>query len=84
MLISSMLFVDCTAVFICLTLPKFTTYLHAYWQVLVVAVLGVLPVVSRTLSNKAYRLSLLGTALSSFYSLYTLYGVNIVIVILII
>ncbi|XP_042379109.1 uncharacterized protein LOC121971759 [Zingiber officinale] len=42
--------------------------------VLVVAVLGMLPVVPRNLSNKAYRLSLLGTACSSVYSLYTLYG----------
>ncbi|OAY75261.1 uncharacterized protein LOC109717657 [Ananas comosus] len=42
--------------------------------VLVVAVLGILPVVPRHLSNKAYRLSLLGTTCSSFYSLYTLYG----------
>nr|XP_010924217.1 uncharacterized protein LOC105047107 [Elaeis guineensis] len=42
--------------------------------VLVVAVLGILPIVPRLLSNKAYRLSLLGTTCSSFYSLYILYG----------
>ncbi|XP_008801981.2 transmembrane protein 33 homolog [Phoenix dactylifera] len=42
--------------------------------VLVVAVLGILPIVPRHLSIKAYRLSLLGTTCSSFYSLYTLYG----------
>ncbi|CAL9148886.1 unnamed protein product [Musa hybrid cultivar] len=43
-------------------------------MVLVVAVLGMLPVASRNLSNKAYRLSLLGTACSSVYSVYSLYG----------
>ncbi|KAL0905732.1 hypothetical protein M5K25_024170 [Dendrobium thyrsiflorum] len=42
-------------------------------EVLIVALLGILPLVPRNLSNKAFRLSLLGTALSSFYSLYTLY-----------
>ncbi|XP_073007026.1 uncharacterized protein [Typha latifolia] len=42
--------------------------------VFVVAVLGVLPIVPRNLSIKAYRLSLLGTACSSAYSLYSLYG----------
>ncbi|KAG1368053.1 transmembrane protein 33 [Cocos nucifera] len=41
--------------------------------VLVVAVLGIIPIVPRHLSNKAYRLSLLGTTCSSFYSLYILY-----------
>lgn len=57
-----------------LRLDKRTIHFAINAWVLVVAVLGVLPVVSRALSNKAYRLSLLGTALSSFYSLYTLYG----------
>ncbi|KAK8916134.1 hypothetical protein KSP39_PZI022200 [Platanthera zijinensis] len=42
--------------------------------VLIVALLGILPLVPRNLSYKAFRLSLLGTALRSFYSLYTLYG----------
>ncbi|XP_065016619.1 uncharacterized protein LOC135643510 isoform X1 [Musa acuminata AAA Group] len=42
--------------------------------VLVVVVLGMLPVLPRNLSNRAYHLSLLGTTCSSVYSLYTLYG----------
>lgn len=42
--------------------------------VLVVALSGILPLVPRNISNKAFRLSLLGTALHSFYSLYTIYG----------
>lgn len=52
---------------------------HIYvctWQVLVVSVLGLLPLVPRNISNKAYRLSLLGTTCSSLYSIYTLHGVN--------
>ncbi|XP_010558544.1 PREDICTED: uncharacterized protein LOC104827150 isoform X2 [Tarenaya hassleriana] len=42
--------------------------------VLVVAVLAVFPVVPKNLSNRAYRLSFMGTACSSLYSLYSLYG----------
>ncbi|URE19733.1 Uncharacterized protein family (UPF0121) [Musa troglodytarum] len=42
--------------------------------VLVVVMLGMLPILPRNLSNKAYRLSLLSTACSSVYSLYTLNG----------
>ncbi|KAL3624139.1 hypothetical protein CASFOL_032955 [Castilleja foliolosa] len=42
--------------------------------VLVVAVLAVFPLVPQKLSNRAYRLSFLGTAGSSLYSLYMLYG----------
>ncbi|XP_058087204.1 uncharacterized protein LOC131234385 [Magnolia sinica] len=42
--------------------------------VFIVGVLSILPFVPRNLSNRAYRLSLLGTACSSLYSLYTLYG----------
>ncbi|KAK1280743.1 hypothetical protein QJS04_geneDACA002872 [Acorus gramineus] len=42
--------------------------------VLVVAVLAMVPIVPKNLSIRAYRLSLLGTACSSLYSLYTLYG----------
>ncbi|ONK81341.1 uncharacterized protein A4U43_C01F27990 [Asparagus officinalis] len=57
-----------------LRLDKRTIHFSVNAWVLVVAVLGVLPIVSRNLSNKAYRLSLLGTAISSVYSLYTLYG----------
>lgn len=57
-----------------LRLDRHTIHFSVNAWILVVAVLGVLPVVSRNLSNKAYRLSLLGTALSSFYSLYTRYG----------
>ncbi|KAJ6792836.1 uncharacterized protein M6B38_140350 [Iris pallida] len=57
-----------------LRLDRHTMHFAVNAWILIVAVLGVLPVVSRNLSNKAYRLSLLGTGLSSFYSLYTLYG----------
>ncbi|KAK6152659.1 hypothetical protein DH2020_012298 [Rehmannia glutinosa] len=42
--------------------------------VLVVAVLAIFPLVPKSLSNRAYRLSFLGTACSSLYSLYSLYG----------
>ncbi|KAF8389838.1 hypothetical protein HHK36_024357 [Tetracentron sinense] len=42
--------------------------------VFVVAVLAIFPLTPRNLSNKAYRLSFMGTACSSLYSLYSLYG----------
>ncbi|MBA0703852.1 hypothetical protein Golax_016146 [Gossypium laxum] len=42
--------------------------------VLIVAVLAIFPLVPRSLSNRAYRLSFMGTACSSVYSLYALYG----------
>ncbi|WOG93184.1 hypothetical protein DCAR_0312465 [Daucus carota subsp. sativus] len=42
--------------------------------VFVVAVLAVFPLSPQNLSNRAYRLSLTGTACSSLYSLYSLYG----------
>ncbi|KAL3813537.1 hypothetical protein ACJIZ3_014805 [Penstemon smallii] len=42
--------------------------------VFVVAVLAIFPLVPMNLSNRAYRLSFLGTACSSAYSLYSLYG----------
>uniref|UniRef100_A0A804NHS4 Transmembrane protein 33 n=1 Tax=Zea mays TaxID=4577 RepID=A0A804NHS4_MAIZE len=42
--------------------------------VLVVASLGILPVLPNHISSKAYRLSLLGTICSSAYSLYGTYG----------
>ncbi|OVA05065.1 hypothetical protein BVC80_1211g142 [Macleaya cordata] len=42
--------------------------------VFVVAVLATLPVIPRNLSNRAYRLSFMGTLCSSLYSLYSLYG----------
>ena len=41
------------------------------------AVLAIFPLVPRSLSNRAYRLSFMGTACSSLYSLYALYGVNL-------
>ncbi|KAI0491747.1 hypothetical protein KFK09_026007 [Dendrobium nobile] len=56
-----------------LRLDKQTIHFSVNAWVLIVALLGILPLVPRNLSNKAFRLSLLGTALSSFYSLYTLY-----------
>ncbi|GJN18448.1 hypothetical protein PR202_gb05612 [Eleusine coracana subsp. coracana] len=43
-------------------------------MVLVVASLGILPVLPSHISSKAYRLSLLGTICSSTYSLYSTYG----------
>ncbi|GAV71040.1 UPF0121 domain-containing protein [Cephalotus follicularis] len=42
--------------------------------VLIVAVLAIFPLVPGSLSNRAYRLSFMGTACSSLYSLYSLYG----------
>nr|XP_043617639.1 transmembrane protein 33 homolog [Erigeron canadensis] len=42
--------------------------------VLVVAVLAMFPLIPKSLSNRAYRLSFMGTACSSLYSLYSLYG----------
>ncbi|XP_059670546.1 uncharacterized protein LOC132316063 [Cornus florida] len=42
--------------------------------VFVVAVLAIFPLIPRNLSNRAYRLSFMGTACSSLYSLYSLYG----------
>ncbi|XP_071706909.1 uncharacterized protein [Rutidosis leptorrhynchoides] len=42
--------------------------------VLVVAVLAMFPLVPRSLSNRAYRISFMGTLCSSLYSLYSLYG----------
>ncbi|XP_026663504.2 uncharacterized protein LOC103715131 isoform X2 [Phoenix dactylifera] len=57
-----------------LQLDQRTIHFSVNAWVLFVAVLGILPVVPRHLSNKAYRLSLLGTTCSSFYSLYILYG----------
>ncbi|KAK0578506.1 hypothetical protein LWI29_011501 [Acer saccharum] len=42
--------------------------------VFVVAVLAVFPLVPKSLANRAYRLSFMGTACSALYSLYSLYG----------
>ncbi|XP_010265343.1 PREDICTED: transmembrane protein 33 homolog [Nelumbo nucifera] len=42
--------------------------------VFIVGLLAILPIISRNLSNRAYRLSFVGTACSSLYSLYSLYG----------
>ncbi|KAF8670853.1 hypothetical protein HU200_050117 [Digitaria exilis] len=42
--------------------------------VLVVASLGILPILPNHISSKVYRLSLLGTICSSAYSLYSTYG----------
>ncbi|KAK8674172.1 hypothetical protein V6N13_112468 [Hibiscus sabdariffa] len=42
--------------------------------VFIVAVLAIFPLVPRSLSYRAYRLSFVGTACSSLYSLYALYG----------
>uniref|UniRef100_A0A453F0H9 Uncharacterized protein n=1 Tax=Aegilops tauschii subsp. strangulata TaxID=200361 RepID=A0A453F0H9_AEGTS len=45
--------------------------------VLIVASLGILPIVPKDVASKAYRLSLLGTICSSAYSLYCTYGVGV-------
>ncbi|PKI69897.1 hypothetical protein CRG98_009772 [Punica granatum] len=42
--------------------------------VLVVAVLAIFPLVPKSLSNRAYRLSFMGTVVSSLISVYSLYG----------
>ncbi|XP_052882220.1 uncharacterized protein LOC108475239 [Gossypium arboreum] len=42
-------------------------------DVFIVAVLAIFPLVPKSLSNRAYRLSFMGTACSSVYSLYALY-----------
>ncbi|GFQ06575.1 hypothetical protein PHJA_002801500 [Phtheirospermum japonicum] len=42
--------------------------------VFVVAILAIFPLVPKSLSSRAYRLSFLGTASSSIYSMYSLYG----------
>ncbi|KAI3500589.1 hypothetical protein L1887_36413 [Cichorium endivia] len=42
--------------------------------VFVVVVLAMIPMIPKSLSNRAYRLSFMGTACSSLYSLYSLYG----------
>nr|GEW93848.1 probable isoprenylcysteine alpha-carbonyl methylesterase ICMEL2 [Tanacetum cinerariifolium] len=42
--------------------------------VLVVAVLAMFPLLPKSLSSRAYRLSFMGTLCSSLYSLYSLYG----------
>ncbi|KAF3443934.1 hypothetical protein FNV43_RR13624 [Rhamnella rubrinervis] len=42
--------------------------------VFVVALLAIFPLVPKNLSHRAYRLSFMGTACSSLYSLYSLYG----------
>ncbi|KAL7612404.1 uncharacterized protein LOC111876677 [Lactuca sativa] len=42
--------------------------------VIAVAVLAMLPFIPASLSNRAYRLSFMGTLCSSLYSLYSLYG----------
>ncbi|KAI3747945.1 hypothetical protein L6452_10700 [Arctium lappa] len=42
--------------------------------VFVVAVLAMFPIIPKSLSNRAYRLSFIGTLCSSLYSLYSLYG----------
>ncbi|KAK4802000.1 hypothetical protein SAY86_000203 [Trapa natans] len=42
--------------------------------VLVVAVLAIFPLIPKSLSNRAYRLSFMGTTLSSLISVYSLYG----------
>ncbi|TYG94838.1 hypothetical protein ES288_A11G220800v1 [Gossypium darwinii] len=43
-------------------------------SVFIVAVLAIFPLVPKSLSNRAYRLSFMGTTCSSVYYLYALYG----------
>ncbi|KAI7750572.1 hypothetical protein M8C21_022481 [Ambrosia artemisiifolia] len=42
--------------------------------VFVVTVLAILPLIPRSLSNRAYRLSFMGTLCSSIYSIYSVHG----------
>ncbi|GLT34007.1 hypothetical protein SLA2020_085540 [Shorea laevis] len=42
--------------------------------VFIVAVLAIFPLIPKSLSQRAYRLAFMGTACSSLYSLYSLYG----------
>ncbi|KAF3340045.1 transmembrane protein 33 [Carex littledalei] len=42
--------------------------------VILVSLVSILPIVPKHISDKTYRLALLGTACSSFYSLYTAHG----------
>ncbi|KAK5839212.1 hypothetical protein PVK06_007986 [Gossypium arboreum] len=51
----------------------FSLLLFFILQVFIVAVLAIFPLVPKSLSNRAYRLSFMGTACSSVYSLYALY-----------
>ncbi|XP_047941214.1 uncharacterized protein LOC125188426 isoform X1 [Salvia hispanica] len=53
---------------------KQTIQFSANAWVFVVAVIAIFPLVPRSLSNRAYRLSFFGTACSLLYSLYSLYG----------
>jgi RNA polymerase primary sigma factor len=46
------------------------------FQILVVAGLGMLPILPKHLADRACKLSLLGTIFSSGYSLYSTYGVS--------
>ena len=47
-----------------------------FWQVLIVALIGILPFASRQLQYKGYRLSLLGTTCTTGYALFALLGVG--------
>lgn len=57
-----------------LLLDKHTIHFSVNAWVLIIALFGIIPLMPSYLSNKAFRLSLMGTAICSFYSLYTLYG----------
>lgn len=51
-----------------------TIQFSVYAWVFAVGVLAIFPLVPKNLSNRAYRLSFMGTACSSLFSLYSLYG----------
>ncbi|XP_054814032.1 uncharacterized protein LOC129314575 [Prosopis cineraria] len=51
-----------------------TIHFSANAWVFVIAMLAVIPLVPRSISQRAYRLSFMGTACSSLYSLYSHYG----------
>lgn len=59
----------------------FVFVLFYFLQVFVVAVLAIFPLVPKNLSIRAYRLSLIGTACSSLYSLYSTYGVTLLFIV---
>lgn len=59
-----------------LHVPYTWAWSNYYFQVLVVAGLGMLPILPKHLADRTCKLSLLGTILSSGYSLYSTYGVS--------
>ncbi|PWA99419.1 transmembrane protein 33 [Artemisia annua] len=59
---------------VCIFFQSFLHSLAMIMHVLVLTVLAMFPLLPKSLSNRAYRLSFMGTLCSSLYSLYSLYG----------